>query len=340
VSNANNVRFKNGILSKLAKSFVGVPLLADHDRRLASRAGTVTAAKANKTEDGVEFQMSAKVTAPWAIESLLTGNLDRFSIGWDFPGVDTLECSECGKPVLENCSHSPGELSEKKTGQRIDYVFTEAWGVEVSAVSVPAVSGTRIDDLRHSLSALAARVAAAKETRHNARGEQMNKVKEFFGLGLDASEDSVLTAIDKERATLLAAKQALCAATERATALEAEKLSLQAINSELVAKQKASQLDALVSEYANRLPLERNEAGDRVISKLETTVRELGAKDFDAAKSILESLPVAGPSLHAVQSVKAERGASSDSAYTQEQLEVFAKMGLSLDKVKKFGGVK
>ncbi len=78
--NSNHLRFKKGILRALGRSFKGAPLIRDHETDdLRARAGTVTRSQAVKIDGGMAFDMTAAVTAPWAVEALLRGTLDRFS---------------------------------------------------------------------------------------------------------------------------------------------------------------------------------------------------------------------------------------------------------------------
>ena len=155
VPNRNFLKFRKKILRALAKSFTNTPFLRDHDTRdFDARAGTITKSKAVSIDGGLAFDMTADVTAPFAVEALLRGLLDRFSIGWFHGGFDTILCSHCETPIFTECSHWPGDKVEDEKGRQdvIEFVFTEAEGKETSAVTIPAVRGTEIQDVRAALS--------------------------------------------------------------------------------------------------------------------------------------------------------------------------------------------
>lgn len=141
--NRNFVRFKNSIANALARSFKGQPFLKDHDSHdLISRGGTIVDARLEKTEGEWSIILRAKLVKAWAIEGVLDGTIDRFSIGWSRTGP--VECSLHGTPVFTHCDCYPGDMIK---GELIEFVFTAAEGTEVSAVNVPAVVGTGIQTI-------------------------------------------------------------------------------------------------------------------------------------------------------------------------------------------------
>jgi hypothetical protein len=123
--NRNFLRFKPSILSKVAKSFIGVPFLKDHEHgKLEARGGTIVASKLEKDENGVpRFRQRIQLVKPWAIEGALDGTLDRFSISWHSDKRPV--CSIDGDPILSGyysrmdgeCTHFPGdEVTNDETG--------------------------------------------------------------------------------------------------------------------------------------------------------------------------------------------------------------------------------
>lgn len=283
--NANHLRFKNGILRGLARSFRGVPLIRDHEQDdVLARAGTVTKSQAIKIDGGLAFDMTALVTAPWAVEALLRGNIDRFSIGWAHGGLDTIMCSHCGTPIFRECFHFPGDKLADDDGNEhvVEFVFTEATGVEVSGVSVPAVAGTGIAEVRSALSRSAAALAAQRRT------PRMEKIALALGLPADASEEAILAALaarTEANSTLQASVDELSRSVE----------ALTAANDQLLAASSAQEIDALFTEHADRLPVTRDDAGNRIASDTETQLRALAANDLESARAILSSLPRAAP---------------------------------------------
>ena len=288
VPNKNFVKFKPNILGKFAKSFVNMPLLRDHDQgSMAARAGTVVASKLVPVDNGKGIELTARVTAQWAVVALLEGNLDRFSIGWDHGGLDTIECSLCKAEVFTKCEHFPGEVVASKSGntRTCEYVFTLAEGIEVSAVKVPAVGGTGISEVQTALTRLAAIAAAKKQP-----GDNLEKIALALGLNKDADESAILAVIETSKAAKSAEVQAkLAAVSERDGALG----KLESLKSKLVefeTNKKQFDVDQLMAEYTDRLPVARDEAGNTVASELETHVRKLALTDIESARGILASV--------------------------------------------------
>ena len=301
VANRNFSRFKKGILRKLAKSFKGVPLLRDHDQgSIEARAGTVLESKAVPIEGGLAFDMTARVTAPWAVEAVLAGNLDRFSIGWDFPGLDTLQCSACKCQVLTgDCFHFPGDRLED--GGRAEFIFTEAEGVEVSGVSVPAVKGTGLDQVRSALSTAAG--LRLDKHRDESAEENMLKIARTLGLKDDADESTIVAGIGALKARAEAAETTL--ATERVSHQEnlTELATANKRISELEAAGTARDVDALCSEFSTRFPITRDDGGKVVTSALETQIRTLAKSDIKAARAMLSAMPEQRPAVGEVPQV-------------------------------------
>lgn len=293
IQNRNFTRFKKSILRKLAKSFTGAPFLRDHNSNLLeARAGTIIKSAPESIDGGVAFVMTLRVTAPFAVEALLSGNLDRFSIGWDFPGLDTLECSACKCAIFSDCFHFPGDKLDD--GSRVEFVFTEAEGVEVSAVSVPAVKGTGLQEIRSALSLAA---GPTLEISRDQRRIRMKKIAKALGLKDDADESTIcagigaLTARAQSAEAQLSAEQAGHADTRSKLSASEERVS------ELSAADDARSIDALCAEFADRFPIARDAAGEALTSPLETQIRALAASDIDGARAMLSAMPSQAPQL-------------------------------------------
>ena len=139
--NVNFLRFRDADLPRLAASYAGMPFLRDHDqRRLEARGGIVRASEL----DGKAFLQEIALTVPRDIEAFLNGQIDRFSISWNWTGIT---CSVCGSDWLRgDCMHWPGR-KYKHNGQEgvlCELIFEQPTGREVSAVNVPAVAGTGV----------------------------------------------------------------------------------------------------------------------------------------------------------------------------------------------------
>ena len=291
VSNRNFIRFKKSILRGFAKSFKGVPLLRDHDRSLEARAGTITSSTAVKIEGGLAFDQTARITAPFAVEAVLSGNLDRFSIGPRFPGLDTVECSACKCPVFtDDCFHFPGDKLED--GTRVEFIFTEAEGVEVSAVTVPAVKGTSLDGIRTALSN-AGFIRAAKQRDESAEDRNMKNIAKTLGLSDDADESTIVAGIGALKARAESAESALSSERVDHTATQTNLAEVTARVAELDADGRGRDVDALCHEFAGTFPPNRNEAGELSFDPgpLEIQIRELAAKDLAGARAMLAAMP-------------------------------------------------
>lgn len=226
-SNRNYVRFADKAIAKLAKSGKGIPLLRDHDEGdLLARAGTVLEVRHDAAADGSHvLHMTAKVTAPWAVEALLRGNIDRFSIHARPTGP--VLCSVCNSPVGSKCWHFPGDtlaevtdeagnksLKHSRAGSiRVEWIFTAAELVETSAVSVPAVPAARIETVRAAM--LAARGITAAELEEPV---QEDSAMTMIALALMAS---ALGLPNSATATADQVEAAARSQTARVTALEA-----------------------------------------------------------------------------------------------------------------------
>lgn len=286
--NHNHVRFKPSILAKLAQSFKGRPLLRDHEETLAARAGTVLASKREKLADNEHgFSMRVRLTAPWAVEALLSGNLDRFSIGWFHGGASTIHCSWDSASIRE-CWHYPGQrvAVKDKDGNVVDehcveWVFTEASGRELSAVSVPAVEGTGIKEIRAAASALRAELSV-RDNRGTSpqKGRPMDELKKALGLSESASDAEVLAKVEALKAN--------------AETLKSSNDALKASLSELTAREQGRAVEALFARAHSerRFPVFRGEDGQPAQSPLEASLRKLAAEDIARATEVVNALEV------------------------------------------------
>jgi hypothetical protein len=142
--NWNFVRFRDEEMAAFAGSFVGVPFLRNHDLQdIAARDGIVTAAWMDGP-DHTEMHARIRLTTEEGIRDFLASRIDRFSISW-FKRGETL-CSVCGNDWFHaNCPHLPGQVYAID-GQALtcELVQVQPVGREISAVNVPASSGTHV----------------------------------------------------------------------------------------------------------------------------------------------------------------------------------------------------
>lgn len=149
--NRNHTRFRKGALTSLGRSGRGTVFLRDHaQNEQMARGGTVTASKMVKEGDVHELHQTVNVVKPWAVQGLLDGTIDRFSIGWHPTGP--VLCTACNDSI-SNCWHWPGDSVAQDEGEPIiaEFEFQSAELVETSSVNVPAVTGTSVVDIRAAL---------------------------------------------------------------------------------------------------------------------------------------------------------------------------------------------
>ncbi len=296
VPNANFLRIKKGILRKFAKSFKGQVFLSDHnDLAVDARGGTITKAQAVPIDGGIGFDFTIRMFAPWAVLGVMRGTIDRFSIAWAHGGRETILCSHDGTPIFTDCFHFPGELIEGEDGEeptRVEWIFTVAEGTEASAVSIPAVPGTHIDEVRAALSATAKLCAARQKCRMQQEQEDdsmdLKKIAAKLGLSADATEDTVLAALE-------ASQTAQAEAGAELTALRGSQTEMQTQLNELAARDQQRTVDGLFVEFADRLPKARNAEGQLCAHPAEVELRKLAVADPASARAILSTMPVVRP---------------------------------------------
>lgn len=165
--NRKHLRFRDGLMSSLGRSAVGMPFLRNHEQDdVMARGGTITASQTEKLGDGhYKIQQTTKLTAPWAVEHALRGLLDRVSIGWH--PTELPHCTVCKSEIFLKCYHFPGDrlgeepgedgrkrLVRRAGGDRIvEWEFPAAEITETSFVNVPAVPSAGVRSIRASLSA-------------------------------------------------------------------------------------------------------------------------------------------------------------------------------------------
>jgi hypothetical protein len=276
--NRNFVRFDDAVLSRLAKSFKGAPFQRDHSTQVGDRGGTVIASELVTTPDGPGFRMTVSLAKPWAVEGVLDGTIDRFSIAWSRRG--DVHCSICSASLWD-CSHYPGKEYELKDGGKrvCELVYMNAEGTELSAVSVPAVVGTEIEGIR----------AALEAARASSRGEHMHSFSTLCAI-LSLSADSPLSAIEGAVSGLSAQLSAEKAAHARTSAALS---AAQAALDQAAVDAKKGEIDALVARgiREGRIGLAHDEKGERIPSPEEAGLRALAAIDLKNAEKVLGRWP-------------------------------------------------
>lgn len=308
--NASFLRFKKGILRRFAKSFQGQAFLRDHNSmHVDARAGLIKSARAAAIDGGIGFDFTLSVTAPWAVLGFMRGTIDRFSIAWAHGGFDTILCSHCMCSVFTDCFHFPGDrIEDEETGEieTVEWIFTEVTGTEVSAVSVPAVEGTGISEVRAALSQTAALCKSAPTGTMVPEDDSMDlkKIAAKLGLPEDATEETILAAVD-------ASQTAQAEAGAELTALRTSQNEMRTELTALAVNDKQRTVDGLFVEFADRIPKARGADGELCAHPTEVELRKLAASDPAAARAILSSMPVVRPD-GSLQSIPGEQPHASD----------------------------
>lgn len=285
--NRNYLRIKPSALNKLGRSFKGAPFLRDHDqRRLDSRGGTVIEARVERdaVTGAVSFVQAIQLSKSWAVEGVLDGTIDRFSIG--FIPTGPVLCSVHKTPAFKECSCWPGDRVSKDSDARVEFVFTEAEGVEVSAVNVPAVTGTGVEDIRAALS-----VACASSRER----PMMNRLLARLALAESAGEEQVLAEVDRLMADRDRFRLESETHRERARLAEGRAAEYEAAQARLMAAQFEADIEGLYR--SGKLPMKRDAAGNRVPHELETSLRAIyQGLGYEAFKTHAAALPASnGP---------------------------------------------
>jgi hypothetical protein len=264
--NRNHLRFKKERLPAIASSFKGQPMLLDHNKwSQRYRMGSIVESLGEEGGHGwFNFDQTLHVVKPEGVKSVLDGTIDRFSIGW-LP-IGTVVCTAHGEDVMKrgSCFRRgdcyPGRRVEVDGEAKIaEYEFQNAEGIEVSAVNVPAVVGTRVDDVKRAL-ALELGIALEHDTERN-EGMAFMKLAAILGLAAlnDNDEDRAVAAVGKLQADLTSTSAQLAAYKERAEQAEAT-LATERKEREAETKSRlAADVDACIERAYNEGKLARTQ---------------------------------------------------------------------------------
>ncbi len=191
--NKNHTRLNTDELGEFARSFKGLPFLLDHERAQAARGGTIVDSELVELAGGRQaIRQTIKAVKPFAVEGVLDGTIDRFSIGFD---AKEFLCTVHGTPFFR-CGHGLADLGEldEKAKAPVEVLLKGIEGTETSAVTNPAVSGTGVLDVLKRLESVSQR--ASQEAKPSG-GEMKEKILALLGMSADSSEEAALTEIGK-----------------------------------------------------------------------------------------------------------------------------------------------
>jgi hypothetical protein len=230
--NKNFMRFKSSALGDIASSFAGKPALVDHNKwSQSARIGTILESEAVPLPGGwTGFRQTIRVVKPHAVISVLDGTIDRFSIGWDPRGkvlctahnVDVRSRASCY--WRDDCY--PGKAVDVDGETKIaEYEWQSTEGLETSGVNSPAVSGTKIEDIR---SALAAELSLNTPDEKDPGMNLAAMLAAVLGASATLTEAELVRGVEDLRAGKLAAEQERDVAIKRAELAESTIAAAQA----------------------------------------------------------------------------------------------------------------
>lgn len=379
LANANFSRFGKTGLQAFVRSFKGRPFLRDHDRALVARGGRIKASRPEAEDARTLFVQELHVVKPWAVQGILDGTIETFSIGWQPKGNtfedwrNALRCTVCSESILSwECPHYPGMVTELAEGG--EEVIVEAeWdsrrirGREVSAVTFPAVDGTYIDDFAIALAEL-------KQGSHQHHKElTMHKILSALGVedekaGLAAIKElqkAAESAAQETAAALATAKKdakdaraeleaATKAKDDAELALAAEKEThgqtraaleqAQAKLDESEKTQRKAEVDALIESAMSEgkmRPGAPGEDGKPTQGAVERYVRKLAADDIAAARAHVADMPKIDPIGRKLETpTEVERTEANDFGLTEQQKKYADQLGLSYEEYARGGSPK
>lgn len=288
--NRNGLRFAVDKLETYAPSWKGQPFLVDHNaREQVARKGTIlTSELADDSKGAPAFFMGFSVVKADAAISVLDGTIDRFSIGWFSTGP--VLCTAHGVDVrsLDSCGCWPLDKVLVDGKEKIvEYEYQQFAGKELSAVNVPAVTGTRIEQFHEALTAELD--LPPRQTRPPQEQKKMASLPRLAAvLGLtaltDADDDRAVTIAEGLRQGKLAAEQ------ERDTA-RTELVTARAERDTALAARDAGKTDDLIAgAYRDgKLRWGRDETGKAVPSEREARLRRIG-KEKDGLAALTAEL--------------------------------------------------
>lgn len=291
--NRRHLRFADDQLAAAAPSWRGQPFLVNHNTYdQEARKGTIlTSELAADPKGAPAFYMGFSVVKPEGAISVLDGTIDRFSIGWFSTGPVLCTAHGCDIRGLDACGCWPGEKVLVDGKEKIvEYEYQSFAGKELSAVNVPAVIGTKIEEFHQ---ALAAELDLPPRTKERKKMASLPRLAAVLGLTAltDTDEDRAVTIAEGLRQGKLAAEQERDTARTALTAAEKSR-------DEAIAARDVGQVDAIISgAYRDgKLRWARDEAGKAVPSAREARLRNIAKRDgLDALTAEVAELEAVVP---------------------------------------------
>lgn len=277
--NRRNLRFAADKLEAGAPSWKGQPFLVDHNTyEQDARKGTIlTSEYAEDGKGAPAFFMGFAVVKQDAAISVLDGTIDRFSIGWFSTGP--VLCTAHGVDIrsLDSCGCWPGDKVLVDGKEKIvEYEYQQFAGKELSAVNVPAVIGTKIEQFHEALTAeLDLPPRPTRPPQEQKKMASLPRLAAVLGLAAltDADDDRAVTIAEGLRQGKLAAEQERDTARTELTTARAER------DAALAARNAGKADDLIAGAYRDgKLRWGRDEAGKAIPSAREPRLRKIAAE--------------------------------------------------------------
>lgn len=288
--NRNSLRFQVDELAPSAPTWKGQPFLVDHNaHEQVARKGTIlTSEFAEDAKGAPAFFMGFSVVKEDAAISVLDGTIDRFSIGWF--SIGPVLCTAHGVDVRgpDSCYCWPGDKVLVDGKEKIvEYEYQKFAGKELSAVNVPAVVGTRIEQFHEALTAeLGLPPRTTRPHQEQKKMASLPRLAAVLGLAAltDADDDRAVTIAEGLRQGKLAAEQERDTARTELTTARAER------DTALAARDAGKTDDLIAGAYRDgKLRWGRDEAGKAVPSAREARLRKI-AKEKDGPAALTAEL--------------------------------------------------
>lgn len=346
--NRNNLRFADDKLESSAPTWKGQPFLVDHNAyEQVARKGTIlTSEFAEDAKGAPAFFMGFSVVKADAAISVLDGTIDRFSIGWFSTGP--VLCTAHGVDVRgpDSCYCWPGDKVLVDGKEKIvEYEYQQFAGKELSAVNVPAVIGTKIEEFHQALTAELDLPVRTRSTQQEQKMASLPRLAAVLGLTAltDADDDRAVTIAEGLRQGKLAAEQERDAARNELTAARTER------DAALAARDSGKTDDLIAGAYRDgKLRWGRDESGKAIASPREARLRKI-AKEKDGLAALvaeLAEMDVVVPVAQRPQALDAREPdktvhAPPSGVPTREQLQATAdSLGIPVAKLEARYGIK
>lgn len=299
--NRNYTQLNMPELAQFAESFKGAPFLADHSRKQSDRGGTIVDSRLVETADGKKaIVQTIDAVKPWAVEGVLDGTVDRYSIGWN---AEEYICTVCDTDFFDpDHAHSIYDIGskDKKTGKTIEVLMKGLEGMETSAVTHPAVPGTSTDGFLAQMTELSEQRASGRSGIRPARtgstqeDSMKEKVYSLLGLAADIAEPEALATLEKRLkvpAPVVPAELATALGLSAdATVGEATAKAYSLVPREDVEKERAKVAELKADELVRA-----GKAAGKITPIMEEWARTFARRDPAEFEKCLTSMPVQVP---------------------------------------------